>query len=206
MADSPFGGLAGIGVSAATGNFLGAAVGAVGLGLSLFGGMGASHDAEQAAQIQGQIAGLEGNVNEQRRSAMQLDSRRKSLEQIRLAQRTSAQATAAATNQGAQFGSGLQGGLAQIEGQGAFNLAGINQNLEIGQNIFDINSQISGQKMALSKVQTSMATNQGISSLGGGIMQAAPFVQKASQGFGQGIGGGGNIGGVSNYNSGNSIY
>jgi len=198
---SPFESLAGIGVSAATGNILGTAVGALGLGLSLFGGVGASHDAEQAAQIQGQIAGLEGSVNQQHRVAMQLDSRRKSLEQIRLAQRTQAQAVAAATNQGAQFGSGLQGGLGQIAGQGAFNLAGINQNTEIGENIFDLNAQSSGQKMALSKVQTSMATNQGISSLGGGIMQAAPFVQKASQGFG----GSANIG-VSNYNSGNSIY
>ncbi len=179
-----FDGLAGIGVSAATGNFLGAAVGAVGLGLSLFGGSQQADQAKQAAAIQGRITGLEGQVNDQHEVAMQLDARRKSLESMRATQQAYAKGLSSATNQGAQFGSGLQGGLAQVENQGGFNLQGIGQNLEIGENIFGLQRQESAQKMQLSQVQSNMATSQGISSLGGSIMQASPFVSKFSQGFG----------------------
>ena|SRR5258706_4094899 len=198
---SDTGALAGIGVSAATGNFIGAAIGAVGLGLSIFGGASQASAAKQAAQIQGNITGLEGQVNDQRQNAMQLDARRKSLEQFRLMQRTQAAATAAATTQGAQFGSGLQGGLGQIAGQGLFNIAGINQNEEIGTNIFGLNRQVSAEKMMLSGVQTKMATAQGLSSLGGSVMQAASPISRLSQGVGFG-----GSSGTSNYNSGNPVY
>lgn len=175
---------AGVGVSAATGNWIGAGISAVGLGMSLFGGMSSSRSAQEAAQIQAKITGLESNVNDQHEQAMQLDARRKSLEQIRLSQRAAAQATAVATMQGAQFGSGLQGGLGQITDQSTFNLQGINQNLAIGENIFGLDRQISSQKMALSKVQSNMASSQGLSSLGGSLMSAGPGIGRLSQGLG----------------------
>jgi len=43
-----------------------------------------------------------------------------------------ARSQATATSQGAQFGSGLQGGLAAAEDQGGVNALGISQNLGIG--------------------------------------------------------------------------
>src|SRR5690349_12770116 len=87
------------------------------------------------------ITGLEQQTEAQRFAAMELDARRQSLEAIRQGQRARALGLTAATQQGAGFGSGLQGGYGQISGQTNQNLLGVGQNLEIGRNIFGINSQ-----------------------------------------------------------------
>lgn len=156
----------------------------VGLGMSLFGGASSASDAKQAANIQSNIAGLEGGLENQRHTAMELSASRQSLETIRSNQRVRAMAQNNAVQQGAQFGSGIQGGLAQIEDQGLFNLAGINQNLEIGEKMFGINQQITGQKQQLAQVQGKMATDQGIASLGGALTKIGPTVGNISSGFG----------------------
>lgn len=148
----------------------------VGLGVSLFGGASAASDAKQAASIQSNIAGLEGGLEDQRHTAMELSSHRQQLEILRNNQRARAQAMNNATNQGAQFGSGLQGGLAQVEDQGLFNLAGVNQNLEIGEAMFGVNKQITAQKQQLAQVQGQQATDQGIASLGGALVKIGPTV------------------------------
>ena len=177
-------GIAGIGVSAATGNWLGAGVSAIGLGMSLFGGADAASNASQAAALQGNVAKLEGDVNTQKYNASTLMARRQRLEQMRIAQRTGAQATAAATNQNAQFGSGLQGGLAQIEDQGLFNITGINQNQDIQRNTYGLNKQITADQMQISALGSSSATDQGLMSLGGSLMSLGGPVSRLSQGFG----------------------
>jgi len=148
----------------------------VGLGTSLFGGASAASDAKQAASIQSNIAGFEGQLENQRHTAMELAANRQSVETLRINQRARSTAINNATNQNAQFGSGLQGGLAQVEDQGLFNLAGINQNLEIGEAMFGINKQITGQKQQLAQVQGKQATDQGLISLGGSITKAAPTI------------------------------
>lgn len=193
-----------IGVNAATGNWLGAGVSAIGLGLSLFGGASASSNASQAASIQGDIAGLEGQVNTQKYNASTLMARRQSLEQMRTAQRTGAQATAAATNQNAQFGSGLAGGLGQITDQGNFNLLGINQNQDIQKNVYGLNKSITADQMQLSALGSSSATDQGLMSLGGGLMSLGGPVSRLSQGFGTSSSSGTNY--AANFNSGNPVY
>jgi len=211
MADSDWGAAAGIGVSAATGNWIGAGIAAVGLGMSLFGGLsqaGSSREyAEKSYAIQSQISANENLVNNQREDAMRLNARRNVLEQFRNTQRMAARATAAATTQGAQFGSGLAGGLGQISAQGAYNVQGLSQNLEIGENIFGINRTISGEKLQLAQLQSqygqTSATNQGLMSLGSGIMSAGPAVGRLSQGIGNPFG---SASGVNNFNSGNAIY
>jgi len=148
----------------------------VGLGTSLFGRASAASDAKQAASIQSNIAGFEGKLEDQRHTAMELAANRQSVETLRMNQRARATAINNATNQNAQFGSGLQGGLAQVEDQGLFNLAGINRNLEIGEAMFGINKQITGQKQQLAQVQGKQATDQGLMSLGGSIMKAGPTI------------------------------
>lgn len=170
-------------------------IGAVGLGLSIFGGMSAADDAKQLAQQQTQLAnqtyeintkisGLEGQVNQQRKAQMELSGRRMQMENFRNVQRSRAMGLNASVNQGAQFGSGLQGGQAQEANQGLYNAQGINSNLEIGRNIFGLNDQISAQKMALSGVQnhfagvmgslqSQMATDQGIANIGGAVTKSA---------------------------------
>jgi len=148
----------------------------VGLGLSIFGGASSASDAKHAAQIQSNIAGLEGGLEDQRHTAMELAARRNSLEVLRANQRARSTAINNATNQGAQFGSGLQGGLAQVTDQGTFNLAGVNQNLEIGEAMFGINKQITGQKQQLAQVQGQQSTDQGLASFGGSVMRAGPTI------------------------------
>lgn len=170
-------------------------IAAVGLGTQLFGGMSASAHAKEAYGIHSNITGLEGQVNDQRRTAMELSARRQSMEIFRNSQRARATAINNATNQGANYGnsSGLPGGLAQVADQSMFNLQGVNQNLELGRNIFGLDDQISRQKLALSGVQGSMATDQGISQLGSSIAGNAGTLGKMGQyGYGQ-LGGGFNL-------------
>jgi len=137
---------------------------------------------------------------------MQLNARRNSLEQFRNTQRMAARATAAATTQGAQFGSGLAGGLGQVTAQGAYNVAGLNQNLEIGENIFGLDRTISGEKLQLAKLQSdygvTSATNQGFSSLGSSLMSLSGPASRLVQG-GNPFG---NASGVNAFNSGSGIY
>lgn len=163
-------------------------ISAVGLGLQLFGGASAASKAHEAYGIQQNITGLEGQANEQRRTAMELSARRQSMEIFRNQQRARALGINNATNQGASYGnsSGLPGGLAQVADQSMFNLQGVNQNLEIGRNMFGIDSQISQQKLALSGVQGQMATDQGIAQLGGSIAGSAKTLGSIGQyGYGK---------------------
>lgn len=157
----------------------------VGLGLQAFGAFGASDDAAKAAEINKQIAGDEQKINEQKKTQMEMEARRNQLQQYRNIQRLRSQATAAAVNQGASYGSGLQGGLAEVTNQGTFNLAGIAGGLEIGRNIFNINDDISSKKMQLADVQASQAENQAWSSLGGALVSNAGTIGNLGQtGFG----------------------
>lgn len=110
-------------------------------------------------------------IQTQNFNLMQLQSNRSSLQVLRNTQQARAQAQAAATNQGAQFGSGLQGGLAQESDQGGVNALGLAQNLAIGQNVYNLNQAIDTQQNTLASYQTKAATGQGIASLGGGLTQ-----------------------------------
>lgn len=159
-------------------------LGVVGLGLQLWGQSEASsaskqYAAQSSALARG-IAGDEQRLNEQKRIAMELSGKRQVMEVFRNNQRLRAQATAAAVNQGAQFGTGLLGGLAQIEGQSQDNALGINQGLITGRNIFGINNDISDKKMQQAQLQaqyqTSQADAQGLASLGGALTKIGPTV------------------------------
>lgn len=165
----------GLGVlaSAATGNFVGAAIGAVGLGLNIAGTMGQASTAKQEAQISAQNAGLEMNIDNQKRQAMVLSNTRQSMEDYRNAQRARAKNLNSATTDGSQFGSGLQGGQAQASDQSGYNQLGFSQNLTIGQNIFGFNSQIDNNKIALAQLGGQAATQAGISSIGSSISKAS---------------------------------
>lgn len=175
-----------VGVAAAQGGMnplsdLAAVTSVVGLGMSIFGGVSAADDAKKAANIQSTIAGDEGQLEEQRHQAMLLSASRQQVEILRNNQRARSTAMNNAVNQGAQFGSGIQGGLGQIQDQSLFNLAGVNQNLEIGNKMFDINQQITQQKQQLAQVQGQSATDQGIASLGGAITKAGPTIGALGQ-------------------------
>lgn len=160
-------------------------LGIAGLGLSIFGSMKGSEVAGQQAAESRAIAGDEQKINAQKKMQMNLEAQRSQLQIFRNSQRARAQALNAATQQGASQGSGLQGGLAQVTDQSLFNSQGINQNQEIGNNIFGINNDISSHKMQLATLGGEAASAAGLASLGGSIMKAGPVIgQFGQQAFG----------------------
>ena len=154
---------------------------AVGMGMKLYGAFsGASSSSQFASQYNAaeqQKFGLEKQVNQQRQQAMELSARRQQLETYRNTQRARAMGLNAAVNQGAQFGSGLAGGQAATTSQGNFNMMGINQNLEIGRNIFGLDNQITDinakESILKANYQGQQAQDQAWSQLGGSIMGSA---------------------------------
>jgi cell division protein FtsL len=149
-----------------------------GLGFSLFGGLQQMDASKEEADISKNIAGYEQQINEKHRQAMELDANRQQMQTVRTAQVARATALQNATTQGAQQGSGLQGGYGGIAGQTGVNQLGISQNLQIGENLFDLNNQISQQKMRMADAKSKAAQGQGLASFGGDIMKAIPNLMK----------------------------
>lgn len=149
----------------------------IGMGLSAVGSFMGTQASSAASGIHQKIAGLEEDVNQQHRKAMEIDARRRQMDIIRTNQQKQALGMAAATNQGAQFGSGVAGGQAGIAGQSETNLVGVNQSLDIGRSIFGIDSQINEQRKQLASVETSSATASGVSALGSDLFKAAGPLQ-----------------------------
>lgn len=164
-----------------------AAIAAAGLGISAYGAyqqyQGAQDQAEaqrNMIQSQLQINQYEQQQEALRRQSMELTAQRQKMEVIRQQQRANSLALQRATNQGANLGSGLQGGYGQISGYTGFNLVGINQNLQLGRQNFDINALISqqnalisGQKINMANAGSDIAFGVGLSHLGGSLMSNA---------------------------------
>jgi hypothetical protein len=157
------------------------ALGIGGLAASAFGGFSAAGVSSQIAQVSSNEVNTEQQINNQKQQAMEISSRRQQTENLRNTQRARSQATEAATSDGAQFGSGLQGGLAGVTDQGLFNAQGINQATQSATNIFGMDATISGDKMQIANLQGQQATDQGIASLGGALTSASGTIGKLSQ-------------------------
>lgn len=98
-----------------------------------------------------------------RRSQMHLESQRERRNIVRQAMVARAQAVSSAESQGAMDGSGLAGGLAQVTAQGGRAVTAVNQNTDLGNQMFSANRMISsGNSMS--------AFGSGISSLGGALV------------------------------------
>jgi hypothetical protein len=164
-------------------------LGIVGLGMQLFGGFGAANAQKQIAGLSAGVSQDEQRVNAQKQQQVQLQGRRMQLENLRNVQRARAKDTAAAVSGGAQFGTGLQGGLASASDQGTTNALGINQSLMASQNIFGINSDISGKRVQMANLGGTEATDQGIASLGGAVVKSGPILGAGYKDITQGSGG-----------------
>lgn len=111
-----------------------------------------------AASIAGTTVGYMGQAQAQRgaekaertrEQAMNLDATRQRRRIIREQLQARSMALTNATAQGAQGGSGLQGGYGQIAGQTNTNIQGVNQQQELGAQIFSANrEQVRGNSMA----------------------------------------------------------
>lgn len=159
------------------------ALGVSSLALQASGAFASFSGASKKAEAQKAQIGLEQKAEEQRRQYMELDAHRKEMEIIRTQQRARSLALTNSTAQGASLGSGLQGGYGQISGQSGVNMLGVQQNLGIGRNIFDINAQISQQKIFQAQGGSEAATGAGLSSLGGSIWGAQGPLNQFFKGY-----------------------
>lgn len=128
-------------------------------------GTGLTVDAQNKAAEAGKRA------ERTREAAMNLDARRRQREIIRQAQVARATALANATQQGAQAGSGLQGGYGQIAGEATTASVGVEQNRQLGSEIFAANrDQASANSQA--------AFGGALQSIGGQILQNRGAIQR----------------------------
>ncbi len=153
-----------------------AAFGIGGLALSAFSQYEQSQAQNKVYQSDVQTAQLEMQVNAQRQQQMHLNSQRQSIENLRNVQKTQAQGLAAATQGGAQFGSGLAGGRSQEAAQGAWTSEALSQNLQIGDQMFALDNQIDQQKINKANAESQANQSSGFGAFGGDIMKAAPMI------------------------------
>lgn len=158
-----------------------------GMVMSLMGSMQSSAASNDYYNNQKDIGKQELNINNEKRKAMEIDARRRTLEMVRNNQKARSLAQTSATAQGSQFGSGLQGAYGGIAGQSETNVVGVNQNLEIGRNIFGFDTQISQDRIADAGFQSQMNQGQGMSSLGGSLMNSSGKLGQMGQSLSNGF-------------------
>jgi hypothetical protein len=135
----------------------------------LYSAIEGSQYAQQSANISLQEAETEIQQNNLRQQQMQVTSQRQQLQTVRQGQMARAIAQTTATNQGAQFGSGLQGAYGSISGQTSQNQLGVSQNEQIGMQAFALDTQLDMEKASQALVQSQQQSSMAFGSLLGGI-------------------------------------
>jgi len=106
----------------------------------------------------------EQGVEAQKQQAMEVDARRQQMEIIRNQQRGRALSLTTGVAQGGSGyarGASARGGVyGQLSGQTGVNLLGVQQNLDIGRNIFGLNQNISNQRIAGNELEHTYALQQ----------------------------------------------
>lgn len=159
---------------------------AIGMGMQLFG----SHNAAQASNDinsdQQEILMQEMQQNTLRNQAMNFAANRQKTEDIRNTQKAVAMNRAVATSSGAQFGSGVAGGVAGAAAAGAFSQRGVDVNQAIGNQIYQGDQNIGNIKLAMGQSMTDLNNAQGMMGMGQGIFQGAnAFGRVGSSMFGK---------------------
>lgn len=152
--------------------------GLLGAAGSIFGGLESASGAKAKFQAEENIAGLEMQANNVRRQAMELSARRQQLQNVRNAQQAQSMALASAVNSGAQFSSSAQSGQRQANAQAAYSNEGVSQNLQFGEQIFNIDNSIDQQKIAEAQAESQISSGQGLSSIFGAIGSQAGNIGK----------------------------
>ena len=141
---------------------IGLALTAIGVGVSAYSAVqsaDASKDAEEA-----------------RKQQMNLDAARRRRQAIREAQIARASAISNAAAQGASEGSAVQGGVAAISGNAAESIVNTNQNVQLGNQIYDAN----GRRASAESVG---AIGSGMQQFGSMITQNADKIRKLPSGL-----------------------
>lgn len=141
----------------------GLVLGAVGMGLQVYG------QTQQTKALRSAEAA--------RNTQMNLDVLRQRRDVARNAMMARATALASATNQGAQFGSGLQGGYGQIAGRAGNQDLSATQSQQLGQQTFNAH-----QKYYNASVFTDIGS--GLYSLGGSMINNAGTISRIGSNWG----------------------
>lgn len=136
---------------------MGITIGVIGLGLAAT-GIGTQVYASQKASKQQQ------ELEAQRKQQMELDAERRKREIIRSQISARASALSTATNQGAAAGSVIEGAYGGISGRSNVNELGVNQNLQIGENISNLNA-------GLAKTYGMQNLGSGLTTFGEGLLK-----------------------------------
>lgn len=150
----------------------------IGMGVEAYGFLNESKYASQATQIQQNILATDEKINNQREQQMNLDAARKMVDVQQRTQMARSRTLAAAVNQGAQFGSGAAGAAGSEYSQGARNTENINQDLQIGKNIFSLTNQEDALKSQLAGVQSQQNYYGAIAGLGGNLVGGSQSIGK----------------------------
>lgn len=150
---------------------IGVAASIAGTGMGIYGSM-------QQAKAQKESIAAQREAERQRQIAMNLDATRKKREMIRQAQVATANAQATANNQGAGQSSGLPGSLGAISGQSGVSMLGVEQNREIGNNIFAANARSSAAQMDAADSMSMQSLASGVGSLGGALVKNAGAIDR----------------------------
>ena len=127
-----------------------------------------------SAQAQGQQAKAQKRAEGARQAAQDLDARRRRRKIIREQIQARAQSLATATAQGGATSSSVEGAFATSAGNAQTAISGVNQNQQLGNEVFAANqqyAQASGQA----------ATGAAISQIGGNIYQNAGTIGRVGQ-------------------------
>jgi len=149
----------------------------VGVGTSIVG-------ASEQAEAQQQMIAIQQKENEQRQRLFEMEQQRKRIQEIRNAQLASSTARVNAVAQGAQFGSGLLGGLAQIQGESNYNILGIEQNSLIGENLYALDTQLTQAKIASAQAASLQQIGGSLTSFGGMAINSMDEIGRLTSGFG----------------------
>lgn len=190
----------------------------LGLGLSLFGlgsniagNQESAQEAARQAELSKEISSNEIAINRNKKDAFEIQNRRQQIENIRNTQRARALGLNAATNQGAQLGSGLAGGQAQAVAQGGANATNLSQNAIISNWISSYNDNISALNAQMSESKGRQAAAQGQASLGSSLMSGGRTFGNLLSGagsfsFGNIFSGGGNFSGTPGASNTGGLY
>ena len=127
---------------------------------------------------------IQAKEQQQRQNLFEIEQQRKRIEDLRNAQTATSVARSRAVNQGAQFGSGLLGGLEQVQGESNYNLLGIQQNTQIGENLFSLDQQLTQAKINSAQAATTQSIGSSLTSFGGAVVNSMGNIGKLTSGFG----------------------
>lgn len=157
---------------------MGGAIGLLGSALSVVGSFVTAGAQQQMIAEQTAASKRAENAREQQ---MQLDAQRRRRQAVRESILARSMSLSTGVNQGAQFGTGVAGGMAGAIGMGLENQQGVNSGEILGSRIFQANRDYFD---ATQRGQAAMAFGQGISAIGGAITSNAGAIGRLGGGVG----------------------